>query len=53
MFYYLDPFLSTYCTGYLGYLFQYMYADDVLYPHLLLFIHITGNFSTLLISLSF
>jgi hypothetical protein len=31
------------CTGYLGYPFQYMCADDELHPYLFLFIHITGK----------
>jgi hypothetical protein len=31
------------CTGYLGYPFQYMCADDELYPNLFLFIHLTSK----------
>ncbi len=31
------------CTGYLGYPFQYMCADDELHPYLFLFIHLTGK----------
>src|SRR5258708_26509613 len=31
------------CTGYLGYPFQYVCADDELCPYLFLFIHITGK----------